>query len=77
MGLAPHLGRGEAHHVVADACAAALQEGIPLAATLARSQRVTEWLEAPAIARLTDPANYLGAAGAFVDRVIKAARTAG
>jgi 3-carboxy-cis,cis-muconate cycloisomerase len=77
MGLAPHLGRGEAHHVVADACAAALQEGIPLAATLARSQRVTERLEAPAIARLTDPANYLGAAGAFVDRVIKAARTAG
>ena len=28
MGLAPHLGRGEAHHVVKHACDVALAEGI-------------------------------------------------
>ena len=36
MGLAPHLGRGEAHHVVKHACDVALAEGMPLADALAR-----------------------------------------
>jgi 3-carboxy-cis,cis-muconate cycloisomerase len=70
MGLAPHLGRGVAHDVVHHACDAALAEGITLAAALAREPRVAEVLDAPAIARLTDPASYLGAAGAFTDAVL-------
>ncbi len=74
MGLAPHIGRNEAHHVVADACAAALGEGIPLADTLARNPRIAERLDRKAIERLTDPRNYLGSAGRFVDRVVEAAR---
>ncbi len=76
MGLAPHLGREQAHHVVADACATALGEGIPLAEALAREASVTERLDRAAIERLTDPAGYLGSAGAFVDRVVAAARAA-
>ncbi|MBV8704101.1 MAG: adenylosuccinate lyase family protein [Acetobacteraceae bacterium] len=76
MGLAPHLGREAAHHVVADACAAALRDGVPLAEALARESSVTDRLDRAAIERLTEPAGYLGSAGAFVDRVVAAARAA-
>ena len=74
MGLAPMLGRGEAHHVVKHACDVALAERIPLATALARVPEVAARLDAAAIARLTDPAGYLGSAGAFIDRVLAAAR---
>ena len=74
MGLAPHLGRGEAHHVVRHACDAALRDGMSLADALGREPRVTGKLDAAAITRLTDPANYLGATGAFIDRALASAR---
>ena len=74
MGLAPMLGRGEAHHVVKHACDVALTESIPLAQALARAPEVATKLDAAAIARLTDPAGYLGSAQAFIDRVIAAGR---
>jgi 3-carboxy-cis,cis-muconate cycloisomerase len=73
MGLASHLGRGEAHHVVKHACDAALAEGISLADALAREPEVANRLDRAAIERLTDPAHYLGSADAFVDRVLQAA----
>ena len=72
MGLAPHIGRGEAHHVVKHACDAALAEGIPLADALAREPAVASRLDRAAIERLTDPAHYLGSADAFIDRVLHA-----
>jgi 3-carboxy-cis,cis-muconate cycloisomerase len=74
MGLAPHLGRAEAHHIVRHASDVALAEGIPLAAALAREEAVMAKLDVAAIARLTEPANYLGSADAFIDRVLDAAR---
>jgi 3-carboxy-cis,cis-muconate cycloisomerase len=74
MGLAPQLGRGEAHHAVKHACDAALAEGISLADALAREPSVAERLDRAAIERLTDPAHYLGSADAFIDRVLRAAR---
>jgi 3-carboxy-cis,cis-muconate cycloisomerase len=73
MGLAPHLGREAAHHAVKQACDAALAERIPLAAALARVPEVAARLDPAAIARLSDPAGYLGAADAFIDRVRAAA----
>jgi len=73
MGLAPHLGRGEAHHVVRHACDIALAERLPLADALARDPVVSSRLDRAAIERLTDPASYLGSAHAFVDRVLAAA----
>jgi 3-carboxy-cis,cis-muconate cycloisomerase len=75
MGLAPQIGRGEAHHVVKHACDAALAEHISLADALAREPAVAERLDRAAIERLTDPAHYLGSADAFVDRVLQAAGT--
>jgi 3-carboxy-cis,cis-muconate cycloisomerase len=76
MGLAPHLGRSEAHHVVKHACDIALMERLPLADALLRDPAVASRLDRAAIERMTDPAAYLGAAGAFVDRVLTAAALA-
>jgi 3-carboxy-cis,cis-muconate cycloisomerase len=73
MGLAPHLGRGEAHHVVKHACDVALAEGIPLADALGREPTVTAKLGRAAVTRLTDPAHYLGSTDAFISRVLSAA----
>ena len=44
MGLAPQLGREEAHHVVKHACDAALSERIDLDDALAREKSVTDKL---------------------------------
>lgn len=77
MGLAPHLGRGEAHHVVKHACDIALAENISLTDALARDQAVAAHLDRAAIGRLTDPAHYLGSSDAFIDRVLAAARAIG
>ncbi len=73
MGLAPVLGRGEAHHVVKHACDVALSDSIPLADALARDPAIAARLDRAAIERLIDPGNYLGSAGAFIDRVLAAA----
>ena len=76
MGLAPMLGRLEAHHVVKHACDVALAERISLADALERDPAVVSHLDRAAIETLIDPRNYLGSAGAFVDRVVAAAQLA-
>ncbi len=76
MGLAPHLGREAAHHVVQHACDVALSKSVPLADALARDASVSERLDRATIERLTDPANYLGSAEMFIDRLLAAARIA-
>ncbi|MDB5372977.1 MAG: pcaB [Belnapia sp.] len=70
MGLAPKLGRGEAHHVVHQACDLALQRSIPLAEALLADPRVAALASPAEIARLTDPSAYLGSTQAFIDRVL-------
>jgi len=73
MGLAPVLGRGEAHHVVKHACDVALTEKISLADALERDPKVTAKLDRAAIEALIEPGNYLGSTQAFIDRVLAAA----
>jgi 3-carboxy-cis,cis-muconate cycloisomerase len=73
MGLAPHLGRGEAHHVVKHACDLALAERLSLTDALERDPAVSSRLDRAAIEKMTDPASYLGSAGEFVDRMLAAA----
>ncbi len=70
MGLAPLLGRGAAHDVVHHACDVALAEGVTLDVALARESRVTTHLDQAGIAKLTDPAGYLGATQGFIDAVL-------
>ena len=74
MGLAPVIGRGEAHHVVKHACDVALTEKVSLAEALERDPIVAARLDRGAIERLIDPANYLGSTQGFIDRVVAAAR---
>jgi 3-carboxy-cis,cis-muconate cycloisomerase len=73
MGLAPVLGRGEAHHVVKHACDIALAERLSLTDALSRDPAVASRLDRAAIERMTDPASYLGCAREFVDRVVAGA----
>jgi 3-carboxy-cis,cis-muconate cycloisomerase len=70
MGLAPVIGRGEAHHVVKHACDVALTEKVSLADALERDPVVSSRLDRAAIEKLIDPANYLGGTQGFIDRVI-------
>ena len=74
MGLASVIGRGEAHHVVKHACDVALSERISLADALEQDPAVSSRLDRAAIERLIDPANYLGSAQGFIDRVVAAVR---
>jgi 3-carboxy-cis,cis-muconate cycloisomerase len=75
MGLAPVLGRMDAHNVVNDACDTVRDRGGSLTEALLADARLAGKLDAAGIAQMTDPAGYLGSAGAFTDRVL--ARAAG
>ncbi|MGA3311115.1 MAG: hypothetical protein ABSD08_21270 [Xanthobacteraceae bacterium] len=44
--------------------------GRPLVDLLADNEEITKHLDRAALTRLCDPANYLGEAGAMVDRVL-------
>ncbi|WP_375786539.1 3-carboxy-cis,cis-muconate cycloisomerase [Bradyrhizobium sp. Pha-3] len=70
MGLAPVIGRQEAHDVVYDACRVANDEGLTLAEALAADDRVASRIDRATIDRLTAPKNYLGLAPEMVDRVL-------
>lgn len=70
MGLVPMMGRQVAHDVVYDSCRAAAERGISLLDALMETPDVTKHLGRPALAKLCDPANYLGLAPRMVDRVL-------
>jgi 3-carboxy-cis,cis-muconate cycloisomerase len=70
MGLAPEIGRQQAHDVVYDACRLANEKGLTLADALSADPRVTGRIDRATIDRLTSPKNYLGLAPKMVDRVL-------
>ena len=70
MGLAPHIGRNEAHDLVYDACRKAIESNRPLYDVLLDVPEVAGPLGPEKLKALTDPANYLGAAQAMIDRVL-------
>jgi 3-carboxy-cis,cis-muconate cycloisomerase len=74
MGLAPQIGRQEAHDVVYDACRLANEGNMTLADALSADPRVTERIDRATIERLTSPGNYLGLAPQMVDRVLASAK---
>jgi 3-carboxy-cis,cis-muconate cycloisomerase len=77
MGLAPYIGRQQAHDVVYDACRTVNEQGGTLAEALAALPAVTAHVDRATIDRLTDPANYLGLALQMVDRALAASRRCG
>ena len=74
MGLAPLLGRQEAHDVVYDACRVANENNMALADALSADSRVSSRIDRATIDRLTSPKNYLGLAPEMVDRVLASAK---
>jgi 3-carboxy-cis,cis-muconate cycloisomerase len=74
MGLAPQIGRQQAHDVVYDACRRANEQNMTLADALAADPQVTDRIDRATIDRLTSPGNYLGLAPDMVDRVLAASK---
>jgi 3-carboxy-cis,cis-muconate cycloisomerase len=74
MGLAPQMGRQEAHDVVYDACRIANEKQMTLADALSANPQVSGRIDRATIDRLTSPGNYLGLASEMVDRVLAASR---
>jgi 3-carboxy-cis,cis-muconate cycloisomerase len=74
MGLGPHLGREYAHDLVYDICRDAIQKKRPLLDLLAENGAISKHLSRAELARLCDPANYLGQSGIMVDRVLASVR---
>jgi 3-carboxy-cis,cis-muconate cycloisomerase len=70
MALAPHVGRDEAHHVVAAACHRAIESGRHLREELLADPKISVHLSAERVDELLDPGNYTGLAAEFVDRVL-------
>ena len=72
MGLAPEIGRQQAHDVVYDACRLANEKNMTLADALSADREVSARIDRATIERLTSPNNYLGLAPEMVDRVLAA-----
>ncbi len=74
MGLAPHLGRQKAHDVVYAACRRALEGDKSLFDVLAADPAASSALPTDQLRALCDPANYLGAAPAMTDAIVRQPR---
>jgi 3-carboxy-cis,cis-muconate cycloisomerase len=72
MGLAPALGRNEAHDVVYAACRIALEQKRTLADVLKADDSVTRLVSLAQIDAMCEPTNYLGCAGQMVDKALAA-----
>jgi 3-carboxy-cis,cis-muconate cycloisomerase len=70
MGVAPYLGRQRAHDLIYDICREVVTSGRTLLDLLAENTEITAHLDRAALAKLCDPANYLGQAGDMVDEVL-------
>ena len=70
MGLGKHIGREYAHDLVYDICRVAVKEKRPLLDLLCEHPEINKHLDRAALAKLCDPANYLGQSGVMVDRVL-------
>ncbi|MFL5142643.1 MAG: 3-carboxy-cis,cis-muconate cycloisomerase, partial [Microvirga sp.] len=74
MGLAPHLGRQQAHDLVYEACRDALGQGRSLFDVLKTNPAIGSALPEQRLRELCDPANYLGSAPQMVDAIVRVSR---
>jgi 3-carboxy-cis,cis-muconate cycloisomerase len=70
MALAEHVGKAQAHHLVETASRRALADGSSLAEALSAMPEATRHLSADALTQILRPEGYLGAAAAFIQRVL-------
>jgi 3-carboxy-cis,cis-muconate cycloisomerase len=74
MGLAPAVGRQQAHDIVYDACRIAIEKKRSLFDVLCENSEVVSRLGESRIRQLTDPANYLGMAEVMAMAVVEDTR---
>ena len=74
MGLGNYIGREYAHDLVYDICRQAVTQRRPLLDLLCENAEISAHLDRAALARLCDPAEYLGQSGVMVDRVLASLR---
>src|SRR6185369_14568533 len=72
MHLGPGLGRQRAHDLVYEICRQVIATGRPFLDLLAEHADIAPHASREELARLVDPANYLGLCGEMVDRVLAA-----
>jgi adenylosuccinate lyase len=72
--LADRMGKHAAHQALYDATMAGLERGVGLAEALLSDPAIAKHLDDAELSRCLDPRHALGAAPAFVDRVLAAAR---
>ncbi|KAK2597252.1 hypothetical protein N8I77_013112 [Diaporthe amygdali] len=72
MGLAPFIGRQNAHDVVYSCCKESIETKAPLLDVLLSRKEITEKMEADKLAALCNPSNYFGASQLMVDDVLRA-----
>lgn len=70
MGLGSYIGREYAHDLVYNLCREAVRRNRPLLELLVETPEIAAHLGRAELAKLCDPANYLGQSGAMVDRVL-------
>lgn len=70
MGLAPHTGRNEAHHMVSAASARALEQGQTLTEAVLADEAIMAHLSEVEVNELFEPASYLGCVEEMIDAVL-------
>ncbi|OOF97194.1 hypothetical protein ASPCADRAFT_505597 [Aspergillus carbonarius ITEM 5010] len=70
MGLAPHVGRQQAHDIVYEACRESIEKNRSLLECLMQRTEVTSKMSEERVSQLCDPVNYLGASTRMVDDVL-------
>lgn len=75
MGMAPFIGRQQAHDVVYDACREVNEKGGTLSEALQKIPEVTKNFTKERIEELTNPINYLGMCPQMVDKAVANSRS--
>ena len=70
MGMAPHVGRQQAHDIVYVACRESIEKNQTLLECLLQKEEVTSKTSAEQLGALCDPVNYLGSSMRMVDDVL-------
>lgn len=70
MGMAPHVGRQQAHDIVYEACRESIEKDQTLLECLLPREAVTSKMSKERLSALCDPVNYLGASTRMVDDVL-------
>jgi 3-carboxy-cis,cis-muconate cycloisomerase len=74
VALGAHVGKAQAHAIIEAAAAEAIASGRPFHDVLASDAAVAAHFDRAAIARLLDPAHYLGSTSALIERVLSLGR---